>query len=244
MGTGLTGYRVNIQSIEMNGGSIMGNEKKTTSGEPSYGMAIMKRSDKMQDEILRTRTEPQVTMVECLGCGMVIPATELHSCNLRSRCEELEIERDRLKTDVEYLKVDLKGWKADSRLWYACFMDMMTPSAKMKTEKDEVFARCEELDLQCRVAAIEIDQAWHCYSAAEAERDEARQWARKYRARWIRADQERHDWHLECDEARAQLAEARNKALDEALNIAGSLYAGDSASVRMAITQRIRALIS
>jgi len=152
----------------------MGNEM--ASGEPSYGMAIMsgRRSGKLD------------------GVGLIGELRHMNSRlreerdGLRSRCEMLEIERDRLKTDVEYLRVDLKGWQSSSRLWYSCFMDMLTPSAKMETERDEVLARCEKLNAMCIELATD-------YAKAEAERDEARQWARKFKLAYEETEQEAVD---------------------------------------------------
>ena len=202
-----------------------------TSGEPSYGMAIMKCSGKIQGRCEELETERD-NILDRYNHSVS------ENTNLRSRCEALEKhvsglsllrdhleeelgkmrnERDKLKADVEYLKVDLKGWKADSRLWYACFMDMLTPSAKMETERNEVLARCEKLNATC----IELAEDW---AKAEAERDEARQWARKLLAGMIAMREDAvqkqrciNKRFVELADLRAPLADARNKALDEAV---------------------------
>ena len=97
------------------------------------------------------------------------------------------------------------------------------------------------------------------YAKAEAERDEARQWARKRYSGNVIMGIQRKNADLrtqsaidnvrmvgmadEIDGLRKELAEARNKALDEALCIAGDIYPNCTAAcARMAIIQKIRAL--
>ena len=116
--------------------------------------------------------------------------------------------------------------RANSVVGYGMAIQGGQRSGKMQELVNRLRSRCEELDRQCRVAAIEIDQAWHCYSAAETERDEARQWANR-RTRMANAllrehwELERDVTHLDCENAklRAQLAEAQESKDDMALDL-------------------------
>jgi len=103
-------------------------------------------------------------------------------------------------------------------------------------------SRCEKLNAMCIELATD-------YAKAEAERDEARQWARKYKVAYEDTEREAlraldaltnagaesiveiSDYAIEQQnklkaenaDLRAQLAEARNKALDEAVTTARNI---------------------
>jgi len=71
-------------------------------------------------------TEPQVTMIACPDCGMPIRASREHECDpakaiasLRSRCEELEKERDKALTRCEELQSLLDvSMDGNQELWW------------------------------------------------------------------------------------------------------------------------------
>ena len=111
--------------------------------------------------------------------------------NLRERCEELEKKRD-------YLESRLASAHGCNETMHIC-------QKHAEAERDEMLARCKKLNTTC----IELAEDW---AKAEAERDEARQWAREqYKENGLH--------RIRYAKLRAQLAEARNKALDEAMGL-------------------------
>ena len=76
----------------------------------------------------------------------------------------------------------------------------------LQVENANLRSRCEKLNAMCIELATD-------YAKAEAERDEARQWARYYKRLYEKVASR---WNVrECFHS-TQLAEARNNALDEA----------------------------
>ena len=102
----------------------------------------------------------------------------------------------------------------------AMCIELATDYAKAEAERDEARRICEEL----RVLLDERHQRYiGILDDVTAKRDDARQWARKFRAKSRGMEGDRDLWRALCrgadeevDRLRAQLAEARNKALRNA----------------------------
>ena len=146
---------------------------------------------------------------------------------LTSRCNELAAERDNI-------------------------LDRYNHSV---SENANLRSRCEKLNAMCIELATD-------YAKAEAERDEARQWARKYKLayekQWKATSYHRREgldwlsWGQEMDKIlkgrravtaalRAQLAEARNKALEDVVSVVRNM--NFELSNREVLVKRIRDLL-
>ena len=215
----------------------MGNEM--ASGEPSYGMAIMsgKRSGKTCSRCAELEADRnalgranRVAMKRMRGLSLLRDHLEEElgkmrnkRDGLRSRCEKLEVERGRLE-------------KSNSALTNTLGLRFATDMELLK---------------------------------AEAERDEARQWAWKFKWAYmgisgyavelqnklkaenadLRAQSAIDNVRMvgmadEIDDLRARLAEARNKALDEARDTAWITLSslGHKWPTRKSVTDAIGAL--
>ena len=189
----------------------MGNEM--ASGEPSYGMAIMKRSGKMRTQI-------------------DVMAEEIDS--LRERCEAWEKQASGLSLLRDHLEEELGKMRNRCEKLNAMCIEMATDYARAEDERDEARERCEELERECDAELSLRKLASSCCHRATMERDEARQWARTLykenanleatlalcRSAGHEVSDIGFDALAENKTLRAQLAEARNKALDEAIALA------------------------
>ena len=231
------------------------------SGEPSYGMAILKCSGKLD------------------GVGLIGELRRMNSRlraerdEERERCEELEAERNR---HIEMRHVTSKHWlqaareRDESRSHCEKLEDEI---ATFKAERQRLHGdvivelsrrdSCEKLEAERDEMQLQMWAAQYCVEEIEKERDEAREWANRrtrvanellaelestckelcYHKRegldWLR-------WGQEMEKILKGLrAEARNKALDEADKAAyhamnerwGELIGiGETLHVRTAIT--------
>jgi len=210
-------------------------------------------------------------MIACPDCGAPIQASKEHECDpakairglsilrdhleeelgkMRERCEMLEAERDKLQTDVDYLRVDLRAWKADGHLWHMCFLDL--DSEELEAERDKLQAERDEARQWARKLYRKLEDQYEIARQEYKENSQLRGRLNKMKATWMEGldlwkrmratiEQQRDRAGVENETLRAQLAEARNKALDEAIDVAGRLYPHPSAA-RLAIIQNIRAL--
>ena len=171
-----------------------------TSGEPSYGMAIMsgRRSGKMQELVDK----------------------------LTSRCNELAAERDNILDRYNHSVSENTNLRSRCKVLEKHISGLSLLRDHLEEELGKMRERCEKLNAMCIELATD-------YARAEAERDEARQWARKRYSGNVIMGIQRKNADLrtqsaidnvrmvgmadEIDDLRAQLAEARNKALDEVM---------------------------
>jgi len=138
-----------------------------TGGEPSYGMAIMsgRRSGKMQELVDNLTSRCNELAAERDNILDRYNHSVSENTNLRSRCEELRVERDNRVKDIAALEVELDtASRQQDTAWRL--------REKACDERDEGLARCEKLNAMCIELATD-------YAEVKAERDEARQWARK-----------------------------------------------------------------
>jgi len=195
-------------------------------------------------------TEPQVTMIECPDCGMPIRASREYECDpakaiaidrlmadlnrktelagaLRCTCARLRKMRDAQKTLAG--RLNARGDKLEGVL-YRC----RSRCEELEKERDKALTRCEELQSLLDVSMDGNQELWW---RERQERDEARQWAAKLykenadleatlalcRSAGHEISDIGFDALAENTSLRAQLAEARNKALDEAIEICENL---------------------
>ena len=136
--------------------------------------------------------------------------------NLRSRCEELEKGRDGLSLLRDHLEEELGKMRAKRN-------DAIARCEELEGQKQHLMTSCEQLRDMTDEIAAERDSYQRLANWAEgrreemeAERDEAREWAKRrtrtaqgYKNAFERTNQT-------LGRFRAQLASARNDALDEA----------------------------
>ena len=190
---------------------------------------------------------------------------QVENANLRSRCEELEATIDRLMADINR-KVELAGalrctiarHRNERDEQKALAGHICTRYDNLEAELANLRSRCEELMQQNQAA-----EWWKRESVQmKTERDEARQWARKYKLayekQWKATSYHRREgldwlsWGQEMDKIlkglravnaalRAQLAEARNKALEDVVSVVRNM--NFELSNREGLVKRIRDLL-
>jgi len=140
--------------------------------------------------------------------GMAIMSGR-RSGKMQGRCEELATERDNILDRYNHSVSENTNLRSRCEKLNAMCIELATDYAKAEAERDEM--------------QLQMWAAQYCVEEVEKERDEARQWARKLlaiNAPLARQARDARKWaSIKCDDnsnLRAQLAEARNKALDEA----------------------------